>query len=294
MTPRRRSVPTATISILPGGSIRAAGKTVDELGDEISKRVSSMVQNPILNVSVKEYKSQPLFIADPLVNVVIDEINSRRISILGAVKTPGIVKLRAPTTLLDAIAQVGGLSEDADLRQSIVLQDGKILPVNLERLFKEGELRQNIYLRPNSSVYVSSTRFNSAYVIGEVARAGKVTWDGQLSLMDAVGLAGGFSTKAKLDHVLIISGGIVDPMLKLVDVGAFLYRGQLENDVALARGDIVYVPMTELGTSERYLDYAVKVFQPILSAESAVILGGSVVNTLQGKTSTGTSINLNP
>jgi protein involved in polysaccharide export with SLBB domain len=286
--------PDGTISILPGGSIRAAGKTVDELGDEISKRVSSVVQNPILNVSVKEYKSQPLFISDPVVNVVIDEINSRRISVLGAVRTPGIVKLRAPTTLLDAIAQAGGLSDDADLRQSIVLQDGKILPVSLERLFKQGDIRQNIYLRPNSSVFVASSSFNSAYVIGEVQRSGKITWEGQLSLMDAVGLAGGFNTKAKVDHVLVISGGIADPTLKLVDVGGFLYRGQLENNVALARGDIVYVPMTELGTSERYLDYAVKVFQPILSAESAVVLGGSVVNTFQGKTTVGTSINLNP
>jgi hypothetical protein len=62
----------------------------------------------------------------------------------------------------------------------------------------------------------------------------------------------------------------------------------------LARGDIVYLPMTELGTSERYLDCAVKVFQPILSAESAILLGDSVVNTFQGKGSVGTSINLNP
>src|SRR5271166_3183902 len=137
-------------------------------------------------------------------------------------------------------------------------------------------------------------RFNSAYIIGEVQHAGKVNWEGKLSLMDAVGLAGGFSTKAKLDHVLIISGGLADPTLKLVDVGGFLYRGQLESNVALARGDIVYVPMTELATSEQYLEYAVKVFQPILSAESAIVLGGSVVNTVQGKTSTGTSINLNP
>ena len=89
--------PDETISILPGGSIRAAGKTLDELRYEISQRISSVVQNPILNVAVKEYKSQPLFIFDPVVNVMIAEFNSRRISILGAVRSPGIVELRAPT-----------------------------------------------------------------------------------------------------------------------------------------------------------------------------------------------------
>src|SRR5271166_5848871 len=133
-------------------------------------------------------------------------------------------------------------------------------------------------------------RFNSAYIIGEVQHAGKVNWEGKLSLIDAVGLAGGFSTKAKLDHVLIISGGLADPTLKLVDIGGFLYRGQLENNVSLARGDIVYVPLTELGTSEQYLDYAVKVFQPIISAESAVVLG----QTIKAKQTVGASVNVNP
>jgi polysaccharide export outer membrane protein len=286
--------PDGSISILPGGSVQAAGRTVDELGDEISRRVSTLVQNPILNVSVKEYKSQPLFISDPLVNVAVQEVNSRRISILGAVKTPGIVKLRAATTLMDAISQAGGLSDDADLRESIVLQGGQVLPISLERLFKQGDLRQNIYLRPNSSIYIASTRFNSAYVIGEVRSAGRVTWDGQLSLMDAIGLAGGFNPKAKLDHVLVISGGLSDPTLKLVDAAGFLYRGELGNNVALARGDIVYVPLTDLGASERYFDYALKVLQPVLAAESSVILGGAMIQTLDGKTSQGTSINLTP
>jgi hypothetical protein len=86
----------------------------------------------------------------------------------------------------------------------------------------------------------------------------------------------------------------VDPTLKLVDAGGFLYRGELEDRIALGRGDIVYLPMTELSASERYFDYAMKVVQPILASESAIVLGGSVVNTLQGKTSVGTSINSNP
>src|ERR1700693_5590247 len=90
------------------------------------------------------------------------------------------------------------------------------------------------------------------------------------------------NSEAKLDHVLIVSGGLKDPTLKLVDVGRFLYRGQLENNASLARGYIAYVAMTEFGTSEQYLEYAVKAFQPILSAESAVILGGSVGQHLSG------------
>jgi polysaccharide export outer membrane protein len=287
--------PDGTISILPGGTIRAVGRTVDELREEISKRVSSIVQDPVLNVSVKQYKSRPLFIADPLVNVVVDEVNSRRVSILGAVRIPGIIKLRTATTLLDGISQAGGPSDDADLRQSIVVRDGRILPVNLERLFKQGDITQNVYLQPNTSVFIASIRFNSVYVIGDVRREGKVTWDGTLNLMEAVGLAGGFGRDARVSHVLIISGGIVVPTLKMVDAGGIIYRGELDRNIALARGDIVYVPTLDLATTERYFEFALKVLQPILAAESAVVLGSSVNSIVHGKPpQTGTSINLNP
>ena len=286
--------PDGAISILPGGSIQAAGKTVDELADEITRRISTIVQNPIVNVSVQDYKSQPFFIAKPLVNVMVEEINSRRISVLGAVKTPGIIKLRTPTTIMDAISQAGGLSDDADLRDSIVEEDGRILPVSLEKMFKQGDLRQNIYLRPHSSVYVGSSRYNYAYVIGEVQHAGKVNWDGSLSMMDAISQVGGITRNAKTDRVLIISGGLGEPSLKLVDMGGFLYRGELQNNALLRRGDIVYVPKNDLGTAERYFEFAVRAMGPVVSAESAIVLGGSAVNTLQGKgSSVGTSINLN-
>ena len=92
-------------------------------------------------------------------------------------KTPGIIKLRTPTTIIDAISQAGGLSEDADLRDSIVLEEGKILPVSLERLFKQGDFSK-ISISAVLVVYVGSSRYNYAYVIGEVQRAGKVNWEG--------------------------------------------------------------------------------------------------------------------
>ncbi len=131
-------------------------------------------------------------------------------------------------------------------------------------------------------------------MIGEVQHSGKVTWEGNLTLLEAIALAGGVNDKAKVYPVLVISGGIADPTLKLVDLGGILYRGELEHNISITRGDIVYVPTTIMASAERYFDFAVKALQPVLSAESAVILGGATINTLQGKTTTGTSINLNP
>lgn len=287
--------PDGTISILPGESVRAAGMTIDELRAELSKRVSGIVQDPILNVVVLEYRSQPLFISDPLVNVVVEEINSRRVSILGAVRKPGIIQLRSETTLFEAISQVGGLSDDADLRQSMVLRDGEVQAVSLERLFKQGDIRHNIYLQPNDSVFVASTRFNKIYVIGEVDRPGTVTWEGTLNLMEAIAAVGGFRADARVSSVLVVTGGIVEPTLKIVDAAGIIYRGELDRNIALGRGDIIYVPATELATAERYFEFALKVMQPILAVESGIVLGKTVVDIIKGKdTQTGTTINLGP
>jgi hypothetical protein len=49
-----------------------------------------------------------------------------------------------------------------------------------------------------------------------------------------------------------------------------------------------------MANTERYLDLAIKVMQGLLSLESAIVLGGSVRDVLQGATGAGTSIILNP
>src|SRR5208282_291417 len=63
---------------------------------------------------------------------------------------------------------------------------------------------------------------------------GKVTWEGKFNLMDAVGMASGFTTKAKVDHVLVISGGLADPTLKLVDGGGGALIGASSKTTSLS------------------------------------------------------------
>src|SRR2546422_5013134 len=46
-------------------------------------------------------------------------------------------------------------------RRSFVIRDGQPLPIDLHRLLKEGDLSQNIYLRPDDFVYVPSATARS-------------------------------------------------------------------------------------------------------------------------------------
>jgi len=95
--------PDGKISIPLIGEMPASGKTATELQKEITQRYSR-------------------FIAEPAVTVVVKEVNSPKVSVLGEVKNPGIYKIRDRATLLDVLAMAGGTTEYAKKDQIFVIR----------------------------------------------------------------------------------------------------------------------------------------------------------------------------
>lgn len=91
------------------GPIRAAGKTVPELEAE----VTAMLEKD--------------FLQNPQVTMFVSQFTSQRITIEGAVRSPGIFPLSGKTTLLQAIVIAGGVNEYANPRGIIIFRviDGK-------------------------------------------------------------------------------------------------------------------------------------------------------------------------
>jgi polysaccharide export outer membrane protein len=87
--------PDGKISLPLLGEVNAAGKTGPELAEEIQKRLIPYVENP-------------------RVSVIVREINAQRFFVLGEVQKPGSFPLRGDTTVLQALAQAGGLAQFAD------------------------------------------------------------------------------------------------------------------------------------------------------------------------------------
>ncbi|MCX7351469.1 MAG: polysaccharide export protein [Alphaproteobacteria bacterium] len=91
------------------GDVRASGKTTDQLQADIAARLrKDFMQSPQVFVTVKEY-------------------NSQRVTVDGAVAKPGVFPLKGETTLVEVIAQAGGLSEMGSPSNVYVLRkvDGK-------------------------------------------------------------------------------------------------------------------------------------------------------------------------
>lgn len=98
------------------------------------------------------------YINDPNVAVVVRTINSRKVFVTGRVTTPGTYDLKQPTTVLQAIALAGGLTEYADAKNITVLRTRngttEVLKFNYRDVAKGKSLDQNVLLLPGDTIVV--------------------------------------------------------------------------------------------------------------------------------------------
>jgi len=81
-----------------------------------------------------------------------------KVYVLGEVKESKVITLKGKMTLVDAITEAGGYTRDAVIKSIIVIRgelgSQKGIRVNLNRILKEGDIGQNIDLKPGDIVYV--------------------------------------------------------------------------------------------------------------------------------------------
>ena len=87
--------PDGKITLPLVGDVLAAGKTPIELRNA-------------LTTSLKEY------VTNPVVTVIVVEATAAQVYVIGEVANPGTLVMQGPMTVLQALAQVGGLREFAD------------------------------------------------------------------------------------------------------------------------------------------------------------------------------------
>ena len=131
------------------GVIKAAGKTVEEIREELTQKLSVYIEQVQLDVRVTAYRSQ-------------------RVYVVGEVKTPGIQLVKdIPLTVLEAINSAGGFDVEADSRNIILTRAGKTYNVNLLALYEGGDLRQNVTLQHGDVLNVPDRQFNKIFVFGD-------------------------------------------------------------------------------------------------------------------------------
>ncbi len=204
----------------------------------------------------------------PAVSLSLVSVASQQVWLLGRLNGPGAYPLDRPTSLLDAVSEAGGLgvntpaggmySEDADLSRSFLVRNGHLIPVDFQRLLREGDLSQNVYLQSGDFIFVPSLRSAQVHVLGAVLQPRSERMTGSLTVIQAIALAGGTVPDACLPNVAILRGSLSHPQIAIVAVNLVLH-GKAP-DVRLEPGDIVYVPYTPERVLIRYANLILDTF----------------------------------
>ncbi len=207
------------------------------------------------------------YLTAPQVAIHLRMVESKRVWLLGRLQNPGIYPMPVPMTLLEAISLAGGTSttslsgttEDlADLRHSFIVRDGAMLPVDFEKLLKEGDISQNIYLQPDDFVYMPSSLGGEIYVLGAVRAARTIPSSRQGTLIGAIAAAGGPIKDAYLSHVAIVRGSLAQPKIAIVNYSDIVHGRA--TDIRLEPHDIVFVPLSPYRFLTKYADLIVTTF----------------------------------
>jgi protein involved in polysaccharide export with SLBB domain len=219
----------------------------------------------------------------PVVAVTLRAVESQQVWVLGRLGSPGVYSLSHPTSLLEVIAQAGGLGvttpvggapiETADLSRSFLIRNGHIVPVDFDKLLREGDLSQNVYLQPDDFIFVPSLHSSQVHILGAVIQPRSERMSGWMTLVQSIALAGGTAPEACLTNVAILRGSLAHPEIAVVDVKKVL-QGKAP-DVRLMPGDIVYVPYRPEQILDRYLNLVLDTFVRTLGVnEGAYAVSG--------------------
>jgi polysaccharide biosynthesis/export protein len=130
--------PDGRISLPLVNDIQAAGLTPTELRQELTKRLAE-------------------YVPTPEVAVVVQEVQSLKVAVVGAVKTPGRFMLRSPATVLECLALAQGLTEFAARERIVVLrQNGATtqrIPFNYRKV-AEGSEQDNFFVKAGDIIVV--------------------------------------------------------------------------------------------------------------------------------------------
>ena len=95
--------PDGRISLPLLHDVQAAGYTPMQLRDSLSTRLAK-------------------YVASPSVSVIVQQVHSVKVTVLGEVRTPGRYELKSRSTVLDVLAMAGGMTDYAEQERIVVLR----------------------------------------------------------------------------------------------------------------------------------------------------------------------------
>ena len=210
--------PDGRISLPGAGEIMAEGLTPEALQQEIAARLTALVKDPVVTVSMAE-------------------IANSKVYIIGGGVAPGIFELKQKTSLLQLLASMD--LTRADLLGAHVMRDGKKIERDFDSLLHKGDVSQDLALRHNDIVFFPALPEPYVYVLGAVGTPKALPYKDGMTVLDAILDSGGFSKFAKEnDTVVLRRENGVEQRIK-VRARDLIDGKDLGQNVQLKRGDYI-------------------------------------------------------
>jgi polysaccharide biosynthesis/export protein len=224
------------------GSLHVSGLNVEQISNAISVRLSKYLKDPDVTVRLVDMRSQP-------------------VSVLGEVRSPGVIQLMGEKSLFEVLSMAGGLTPDAGylIRITREKQWGRI-PLPDAKLDETGEYwtaevsvkdvingtspGKNIPVKPNDVITVPKGEI--VYVLGAVKKSGGFVLGerDEVTVLQALAMAEGLDRFADTGDAKIIrqSGNSKNAQELPLDLKKIL-RGKA-TDVSLSSDDILFIPVS--------------------------------------------------
>ncbi|MDP1905137.1 MAG: polysaccharide export protein [Pseudomonadota bacterium] len=136
------------------GILSVTGKTTREVRAILAQRLARVIEKVQIDVRVISYRS-------------------KRVYLVGEVNKPGQQPITdIPMTILEAVNLAAGFTKDADHSQVLLTRANTTWRVDLQSLYEDGAISQNVKLEPGDIVNVPDRSLNKVFVLGEVQKPG--------------------------------------------------------------------------------------------------------------------------
>ncbi|WP_174999007.1 polysaccharide export protein EpsE [Rugamonas aquatica] len=235
----------ADVNLGPGDVLRISVYGSPDLGVETRVSEAGTITFPLLgsvpvsglSVPAAERKLGGLlesggFLRKAQVNILVTALQSQQVSVLGQVNRPGRYPLEGKRSVMDLLAQAGGMGpEGSDTISLIRKRDGTTVKetIDIVEMVRNGDLNRDLELMPNDVIYVE--RAQRFYIYGEVQRPGTFRLERGMTVLQALAMGGGLTPRGTERSMLI----------KRRDASGKLQVLTAKHDDLLQTDDVVFV-----------------------------------------------------
>lgn len=235
--------PDGKISFPLVGEILVTGMTAPQVAEKLTAALKVYLKNPRVTITVSQARPDAVRLF---------------VYLVGQVQNPGAYELRTGWTVMEAIAQAGGLTPKAALRKASLIRraTNQTQLLDLDRIMLKGDQSANVALQPGDVILVPEF-LNRVLVWGAVRNPGPYDLNEGARVLDALIAAGGPDVKATVESVGIIrqTADGKREVAATVNLNKIFKSGDESQNILLQHADIVYVPQSNRVTWQDVLSY---------------------------------------